>query len=144
MKRKVLGMVLATSMVAATLVGCGGGDAAPAATEPAAETEAPAAEAEAEAEAPAADAEAEAPAADAAAPSGNKVGVAMPSYNLVEAAYPCFRHFKGTIQYGTYFGRKLRFQQPFRKGNDQPDYFCHSGSGAADTGCKREFYLLCG
>lgn len=80
MKRKVLGMVLATSMVAATLVGCGGGDAAPAATEPAAETEAPAAEAEAEA--PAADAEAEAPAADAAAPSGNKVGVAMPTKDL--------------------------------------------------------------
>ncbi len=81
MKRKVLGMVLATSMVAATLVGCGGGDAAPAATEPAAETEAPAAEAEAEAEAeaPAADAEAEAP---AAAPSGNKVGVAMPTKDL--------------------------------------------------------------
>lgn len=82
MKRKVLGMVLATSMVAATLVGCGGGDAAPAATEPAAEAEAPAAEAEAEAEAPAADAEAEAPAADAAAPSGNKVGVAMPTKDL--------------------------------------------------------------
>lgn len=82
MKRKVLGMVLATSMVAATLVGCGGGEAAPAATEPAAETEAPAAEAETEAEAPAADAEAEAPAADAAAPSGNKVGVAMPTKDL--------------------------------------------------------------
>lgn len=80
MKRKVLGMVLATSMVAATLVGCGGGDAAPAATEPAAEAEAPAAEAEAEA--PAADAEAEAPAADAAAPTGNKVGVAMPTKDL--------------------------------------------------------------
>lgn len=80
MKRKVLGMVLATSMVAATLVGCGGNDAAPAATEPAAEAEAPAAEAEAEA--PAADAEAEAPAADAAAPTGNKVGVAMPTKDL--------------------------------------------------------------
>ena len=82
MKRKVLGMVLATSMVAATLVGCGGG-AAPAATEPAAE--APAAEAEApaaEAEAPAADAEA--PAADAEAPAatGKKVGVAMPTKDL--------------------------------------------------------------
>ena len=84
MKRKVLGMVLATSMVAATLVGCGGGDAAPAATEPAAETEAPAAEAEAEAEAeaPAADAEAEGPAADAAVPSGQKGGVAMPAKDL--------------------------------------------------------------
>ena len=76
MKRKVLGMVLATSMVAATLVGCGGGSeeaAAPAAEAPAAEEEAPAAEA------PADDA-AEAPAA--AAPSGNKVGVAMPTKDL--------------------------------------------------------------
>ena len=64
MKRKVLGMVLATSMVAATLVGCGGGSeqaAAPAA------------------DAPAAEAEAEAPAATA---SGNKVGVAMPTKDL--------------------------------------------------------------
>ena len=76
MKRKVLGMVLATSMVAATLVGCGGSDAAPAATEPAADAPA------AEAEAPAADAEAEAPAADTAAPTGNKVGVAMPTKDL--------------------------------------------------------------
>ena len=69
MKRKVLSMVLATSMLAAALVGCGGGEAAPAATsEPAAE--APAAEEEAPAaEAPAA--EEEAPAADAAAPTGN-------------------------------------------------------------------------
>jgi len=61
MKRKVLGMVLATSMVAATLVGCGGGSeqaAAPAADAPAAEAETPAAEAETEA--PAAEAEAEA------------------------------------------------------------------------------------
>ena len=77
MKRKVLGMVLATSMVAATLVGCGGGSsetAAPAAEAPAAE--APAAEAEAPA------AEAEAPAAEAAAPNGNKVGVAMPTKDL--------------------------------------------------------------
>ena len=95
MKRKVLGMVLATSMVAATLVGCGGGDAAPAATEPAAETEAPAAEAEAEAEAPAADAEAEAPAADAAAPSGNKVGVAMPTKDLC-AKFELFRKGRKT------------------------------------------------
>lgn len=78
MKRKVLGMVLAVSMVAATLVGCGGGDAAPAATsEPAAE-----APAEEEAEAPAAEEEAEAPAADAAAPTGKKVGVSMPTKDL--------------------------------------------------------------
>lgn len=75
MKRKVLGMVLTVSMVAAALVGCGGGDTAPAATsEPAAE--APAAEAEAPAE------EAEAPAADAAAPTGKKVGVSMPTKDL--------------------------------------------------------------
>ena len=80
MKRKVLSMVLATSMLAAALVGCGGGEAAPAATsEPAAE--APAAEEEAPAaEAPAA--EEEAPAADAAAPTGNKVGVSMPTKDL--------------------------------------------------------------
>ncbi|MBD5491125.1 MAG: sugar ABC transporter substrate-binding protein [Lachnospiraceae bacterium] len=78
MKKKVLSMVLATSMVAAGLVGCGGGSS---------ETAAPAAEApaaEAEAEAPAA--EEEAPAADAEAPaaaaSGNKVGVAMPTKDL--------------------------------------------------------------
>ena len=82
MKRKVLGMVLATSMVAATLVGCGGGSeqaAAPAADAPAAEAEAPAAEAETEAPAAEAEAEAEAPAATA---SGNKVGVAMPTKDL--------------------------------------------------------------
>lgn len=78
MKRKVLSMVLASSMVAAALVGCGGGSeeaAAPAAEAPAAEEAAPAAEA------PAADdsAEAEAP---AATPTGNKVGVAMPTKDL--------------------------------------------------------------
>ena len=75
MKKKVLSMVLATSMVAAALVGCGGGaseTAAPAADTSAAETEAPAAE-----EAPAADAE-----APAATASGNKVGVAMPTKDL--------------------------------------------------------------
>lgn len=85
MKRKVLSMLLATSMLAAALVGCGGGgESAPAAsTEPAAE--APAAEPEAEApaaEAEAAEAEAEAPAAEAAAPNGNKVGVSMPTKDL--------------------------------------------------------------
>lgn len=80
MKRKVLSMVLAASMVATALVGCGGsGESAPAAsTEPAAEAPA----AEAEAEAPAANTEAEAPAADAAAPTGNKVGVSMPTKDL--------------------------------------------------------------
>ncbi len=80
MKRKVLSMLLATSMLAAALVGCGGGgESAPAAsTEPAAEAPA----AEPEAEAPAAEAEAEAPAAEAAAPNGNKVGVSMPTKDL--------------------------------------------------------------
>lgn len=71
MKKKVLSMVLAASMMAAALVGCGGGETAPAATtEPAAE-------------APAADAEA--PAADEAAPAaatGKKVGVSMPTKDL--------------------------------------------------------------
>ncbi|MBP3278078.1 MAG: carbohydrate ABC transporter substrate-binding protein, partial [Butyrivibrio sp.] len=59
MKKKVLGLLLSTTMVAGMLSACGG-----AATE--APAEAPAAEAPA-AEAPAADAAAEAPAADAAA-----------------------------------------------------------------------------
>ena len=71
MKKKVLSMVLAASMMAAALVGCGGGEAAPAATtEPAAE-------------APAADDAA--PAADDAAPAaatGKKVGVSMPTKDL--------------------------------------------------------------
>ena len=76
MKKKVLSMVLATSMVAAALVGCGGG---------ASETAAPAADTSAATEeAPAATAEEEAPAAEApaAAASGNKVGVAMPTKDL--------------------------------------------------------------
>ncbi len=71
MSKKFLGILLATAMVAGTLVGCGS-TAAPATTEaPAAEAEAPAAEAEA-------------PAAEAAAPAaaGNKVGVAMPTKDL--------------------------------------------------------------
>lgn len=70
MKKKVLSMVLAASMMAAALVGCGGGNATPAATEPAAE-------------APAADDAA--PAADDAAPAaatGKKVGVSMPTKDL--------------------------------------------------------------
>ena len=71
MSKKFLGILLATAMVAGTLVGCGS-TAAPATTEaPAAEAEAPAAEAEA-------------PAAEAAAPAaaGGKVGVAMPTKDL--------------------------------------------------------------
>ena len=75
MKRKVLSMILAASMLASVLVGCGGGqESAPAADNTAAETET-------EAEAPAdTEAEAEAPAADAAA--GGKVGVSMPTKDL--------------------------------------------------------------
>lgn len=65
MKKKVLGALLSVAMVATLLVGCGGGDAAPATTE------APAADA------PAADAAA--PADTAATGSGKKVGVAMPT-----------------------------------------------------------------
>ena len=72
MSKKFLGILLATAMVAGTLVGCGS-TAAPATSEaPAAE--APAADT---AEAPAADT-AEAPAAAA----GQKVGVAMPTKDL--------------------------------------------------------------
>lgn len=65
MKKKVLGALLSVAMVATLLVGCGGGDAAPATTETPA------------AEAPAADAAA--PADTAATGSGKKVGVAMPT-----------------------------------------------------------------
>lgn len=73
MKRKVLSTILAVSMVATMVVGCGGGSA---------QTEAPAADAGTEA--PAADAGTEAPAAEAPAPAaadkeGGKVGVAMPT-----------------------------------------------------------------
>lgn len=74
MKRKVLSTILAVSMVAAMVVGCGGGGSAT--------TEAPAADAEAEA--PAADAsgdaaQAEAPAPVAADKEGGRVAVAMPT-----------------------------------------------------------------
>ena len=76
MKKKVLGTFLSVAMVASMLVGCGGGDTAPAAetAAPAAaeETAAPAAD-----EAPAADAAADA--AAAATSGGGKVGVAMPT-----------------------------------------------------------------
>ena len=79
MKKKLVSMILATAMVAATLVGCGNSGSS--------ETTAPAAEApaaEAEAEAPAAEEPAaEEPAAEApAAATGNKVGVSMPTKDL--------------------------------------------------------------
>ena len=70
MSKKFLGVLLATAMVASTLVGCGN-TAAPAA-------EAPAAEAPA-AEAPAAEA---APEEVAAVAAGTKVGVSMPTKDL--------------------------------------------------------------
>ena len=77
MKKKLVSMILATAMVAATLVGCGNSGSsettAPAAEAPAAEAEAPAAEEPA----------AEEPAAEApAAATGNKVGVSMPTKDL--------------------------------------------------------------
>ena len=68
MKKRTLSLILATAMVAGSLVGCGGGSASSSsapAQEPAAEAEATEAEAPA-AETPAAEAEA-APAADGAA-----------------------------------------------------------------------------
>ena len=75
MKKKVLGTFLSVAMVASMLVGCGGGD-----TAPAAETAAPAAAEETAApadEAPAAEEAADA--AAAATSGGGKVGVAMPT-----------------------------------------------------------------
>jgi len=78
MKKKVLGTFLSIAMVASMLVGCGGGDEAPAAetAAPAAEEEAPAAEAPA---ADAADAAVDEAAAATEATGGKKVGVAMPT-----------------------------------------------------------------
>ena len=79
MKKKVLGAFLSVAMVASMLVGCGGGEAAPAAetAAPVADEAAPAADEAPAADAPAADAAeaAEAPAAS----GGKKVGVAMPT-----------------------------------------------------------------
>ncbi len=71
MKRKLLSAILAVSMVAASVVGCGGGNSAPA--DAPADTEAPA-------EAEAGDAaQAEAPAPVAADQEGGRIGVAMPT-----------------------------------------------------------------
>ncbi len=82
MKKKVLGAFLSVAMVASMLVGCGGGEAAPAAetAAPAADEAAPAADEAPAADAPAADAADAADAAEApAASGGKKVGVAMPT-----------------------------------------------------------------
>ncbi len=92
MKRK-MAVLLTGAMVMATLAGCGGGDAAPAAetAAPAAEEEAPAAEEEApaaaEEEAPAA--EEEAPADEAAAPaaSGDVITVGIINNDPNESGY---------------------------------------------------------
>lgn len=89
--KKRLALLMAVGMTMASIMGCGGNDAAPAATEPEAapeaEAEAPAAEAEAEpeAEAPAddaADAEAEAPAA-----SGEMIKVGIINNDPNESGY---------------------------------------------------------
>lgn len=91
MKKKLVSAVLCTAMLATILAGCGGGNAAPAATEPAAE--APAAEAEApaaEAEAPAAEAEAEAPAA--------KEGGRLIGYTCMDGTNPFFAALEGAIR----------------------------------------------
>lgn len=70
MKKKVLGALLSVAMVATLLVGCGGGDAAPATTDaPAATDAAPADNA----------ADAAVDQAAAATTGGKKVGVAMPT-----------------------------------------------------------------
>ena len=89
MKRK-MAVLLTGAMVMATLAGCGGGEAAPAAetAAPAAEEEAPAAEEEApaaEEEAPAA--EEEAPADDAAAASGDLIKVGIINNDPSESGY---------------------------------------------------------
>lgn len=93
MKKKLVSAVLCTAMLATVLAGCGssGGDAAPAAAEPAAE-EAPAAEEEApaaEEEAPAAE-EAEAP---AAAEGGRVIG-----YTCMDGTNPFFVALEGAIK----------------------------------------------
>ncbi len=71
MKRKVLGVLLAASMVAAMTVGCGGSTPAEAPADTAADAEAPADTA--------APADAEAPADAAAGAAGKTVGLAMPT-----------------------------------------------------------------
>lgn len=72
MKRKLLGALLSTAMVASLVVGCGGGNDASTPADTPAETEAPADDA-----APAEDA-AEAP----AAAEGGKIGISMPTQSL--------------------------------------------------------------
>lgn len=73
MKKKLLGVLLSAAMVATLLVGCGGSE--PAASEPAAEENAPAASDDA---APAADEGA----GDAEASGTGKIGISMPTQSL--------------------------------------------------------------
>lgn len=80
MKRKVLSTILAVSMLATMVVGCGGGSTQTDAPAADAGTEAPAADAGTEAPAEGGDsAQAEAPAPVAADQEGGKIGVAMPT-----------------------------------------------------------------
>lgn len=91
MKKKLLGVLLCTAMVAATLAGCGSAAeeeaAAPAAEEPAAEEEAAPAEEEA------APAEGEEPAAEATTEGGRKFG-----YTCMDGTNPFFVALEGAIR----------------------------------------------
>lgn len=75
MKRKLLGALLSTAMVASLVVGCGGGNNASAPADTPAETEAPANDA-----APAEDASGDA--AETPAAEGGKIGISMPTQSL--------------------------------------------------------------
>lgn len=76
MKRKLLGALLSTAMVASLVVGCGGGNNASAPADTPAETETPADDA-----APAEDAAGDAAETPAAA-EGGKIGISMPTQSL--------------------------------------------------------------
>lgn len=96
MKKKLVSAVLCTAMLTTILAGCGGGgEAAPAATEPAAEAptaeEAPAAEEEAPA------AEAEAPSAEAEAPAASEGGRII-GYTCMDGTNPFFVALEGAIK----------------------------------------------
>lgn len=75
MKRKLLGALLSTAMVASLVVGCGGGNNASAPADTPAETEAPANDA-----APVEDASGDA--AETPAAEGGKIGISMPTQSL--------------------------------------------------------------
>ncbi|MDE5716875.1 MAG: sugar ABC transporter substrate-binding protein, partial [Lachnospiraceae bacterium] len=93
MKKKLVSAVLCTAMLTTILAGCGGGEAAPAATEPAAEASAEEAPAAAE-EAPAAEEEASAEAeAPAASEGGRVIG-----YTCMDGTNPFFVALEGAIK----------------------------------------------